>query len=67
MLSGSSVGKDWRGGGARDVFYGDVLLPLGSSLPGKSKLNEIIINKIVGRCRTRPHPWSARYSDWRCQ
>lgn len=42
-------------------FIDDVLLQLGSSLLGKSKLNEIIINRIIGRSRTRPHPWSTRY------
>jgi len=46
-------------------FIDDVLLPLGSLLLGKSKLNALIINRIVGQCRTRPHPWSTRY-DYIC-
>lgn len=42
-------------------FIEDVLVGLGGTVLGQSKLNEIVINRIIGRCRTRPHPWSTRY------
>lgn len=42
-------------------FIENILVGLGGALIGKSKLNEIVINRIVGRCRNRPHPWSTRY------
>jgi prostaglandin-endoperoxide synthase 2 len=38
----------------------DVLLPIGSFLLGKDKINEILIGRLVGKGRTRPHPWSTR-------
>lgn len=38
----------------------DVLIGIGSAVLGKEKLNEILINRLVGRGRSRPHPWSTR-------
>lgn len=38
----------------------DVLLPIGTALLGKEKINEILIGRLVGKGRTRPHPWSTR-------
>jgi prostaglandin-endoperoxide synthase 2 len=38
----------------------DVLLPIGSFLLGKDKINEILISRLVNKGRTRPHPWSTR-------
>lgn len=38
----------------------DVLVGIGSAVLGKEKLNEILINRLVNRGRTRPHPWSTR-------
>lgn len=46
-------------------FIEDVLVGLGSAIIGPRKLNEIIINRIVDRCRNRPHPWTTRY-DYIC-
>lgn len=38
----------------------DILLPIGTAILGKEKINEILINRLVGKGRTRPHPWSTR-------
>ena len=38
----------------------DVLVGIGSAVLGKEKLNEILINRLVNKGRTRPHPWSTR-------
>lgn len=38
----------------------DVLVGVGSAVLGKEKLNEILINRLVNRGRSRPHPWSTR-------
>lgn len=38
----------------------DALVGIGSVLLGKEKLNEILINRLVNKGRTRPHPWSTR-------
>lgn len=44
----------------------DVLVGLGGFLLGKAKMSEIATNRLVGRGRTRPHPWSTRYEDYVC-
>jgi heme peroxidase len=38
----------------------DVLIDIGSAVLGKEKVNSILINRIVGGGRNRPHPWSTR-------
>ena len=38
----------------------DVLVGIGSAVLGKEKLNEVLINRLVNKGRTRPHPWSTR-------
>jgi len=40
--------------------FEDVLIGIGSAVLGKKKVNEILINRLVGNGRTRPHPWSTR-------
>jgi prostaglandin-endoperoxide synthase 2 len=40
--------------------FEDVLIEIGSSVLGKAKINEILIDRLVGKGRTRPHPWSTR-------
>jgi len=40
--------------------FEDVLIGIGSAVLGKNKINEILINKLVNKGRTRPHPWSTR-------
>ena len=42
--------------------FEDALIGVGSFLLGKSKINEILIGRLVGKGRTRPHPWSTRCS-----
>ena len=41
-------------------FFEDALIGLGGVILGKNKVNEILINRLVGKGRTRPHPWSTR-------
>ena len=40
--------------------FEDVLIEIGSSVLGKAKINEILIDRLVNKGRTRPHPWSTR-------
>ena len=40
--------------------FEDVLIGVGSAVLGKSKVNEILINRLVKKGRSRPHPWSTR-------
>ena len=40
--------------------FEDALIDVGSAILGKSKLNEILINRLVKKGRSRPHPWSTR-------
>jgi len=40
--------------------FEDALITVGSAVLGKSKINEILINRLVKKGRTRPHPWSTR-------
>lgn len=40
--------------------FEDVLIDIGSTILGKARINEILINRLVGKGRTRPHPWSTR-------
>ena len=40
----------------------DALIDIGSAVLGKEKVNAILINRLVGKGRSRPHPWSTRCS-----
>lgn len=40
--------------------FEDVLIGIGSTILGKNKINAILVNRLVGKGRTRPHPWSTR-------
>jgi prostaglandin-endoperoxide synthase 2 len=40
--------------------FEDVLIGVGSAILGKDKLNRILIDRLVNKGRTRPHPWSTR-------
>lgn len=40
--------------------FEDALIGIGSAILGKNKINEILINRLVNKGRTRPHPWSTR-------
>lgn len=40
----------------------DVLVSVGSTILGKDKINEIVIERLVEKGRSRPHPWSTRCS-----
>jgi prostaglandin-endoperoxide synthase 2 len=40
--------------------FEDALVDLGTAVLGKSEINEILINRLVKKGRTRPHPWSTR-------
>jgi prostaglandin-endoperoxide synthase 2 len=42
------------------MSFEDALIGIGSAVLGKKKVNEILINRLIGRGRTRPHPWSTR-------
>ncbi len=41
-------------------FLEDVGLRILSGVLGKTKTNAFLINRLVGRSRNRPHPWSTR-------
>lgn len=41
-------------------FLEDVGIGILSGVLGKKKTNALLINRLVGRGRTRPHPWSTR-------
>lgn len=45
----------------------DVLLDVASAALGEKALNKLLINKLVNRGRSRPHPWSTfnNYISWR--
>lgn len=47
-------------------FLEDVGLKVLSGILGKKKTNAFLINRLVGRSRTRPHPWSTHgdYITW---
>jgi prostaglandin-endoperoxide synthase 2 len=38
----------------------DILISVGQTVLGKDKLNEIVINRLVKKARSRPHPWSTK-------
>lgn len=38
----------------------DVLVSVGQTVLGKDKVNKIVINRLVKKGRSRPHPWSTR-------
>jgi prostaglandin-endoperoxide synthase 2 len=40
--------------------FEDVLVGVGTFVLGKHKVNEILINRLIKKGRTRPHPWSTR-------
>lgn len=40
--------------------FEDALIGVGKAILGKNTINEILINRLVGKGRTRPHPWSTR-------
>jgi heme peroxidase len=40
--------------------FEDALIGVGSAVLGKRKINDILINRLVRKGRTRPHPWSTR-------
>ncbi len=44
----------------------DIALSAGSFLLGGSKLNRILVNKLINRARNRPHPWTTKhdYISW---
>lgn len=44
-------------------FLEDVGIGLLSLVLGKKKTNAFLINRLVNRSRTRPHPWSTRSDD----
>ncbi|MBC2776970.1 peroxidase family protein [Parasphingopyxis marina] len=47
-------------------FLEDVGTAILKGVLGKRKTNAFLINRLVGRCRNRPHPWSTRgdYVSW---
>ncbi len=48
------------------MSFSDIVFDLGKLLLGKERINEIAINRLIGKSRTRPHPWSTRYDDYVC-
>lgn len=48
------------------MSFRDILLDVGKLVLGKEKMSQLAINRLIGRGRTRPHPWSTRYDDYVC-
>jgi len=48
------------------MAFSDILAGIGGFLLGKAKMSEIATNRLIGRGRTRPHPWSTRFDDYVC-
>ncbi len=43
-------------------FLEDVAVRVLTAVIGERRANAFLVNKLVGRTRTRPHPWSAKHS-----
>jgi prostaglandin-endoperoxide synthase 2 len=49
------------------MSFADLLADIAIFIVGKEKANRLAINRLIGRARTRPHPWSTRddgYVSW---
>lgn len=43
------------------MAFEDALTDVAVAILGKSEINEIVINKLASRGRSRPHPWTTKY------